>query len=61
MHDNKHSIGNHYEPLVREVGNLEMKQSVEFKIENEAETSPEEEQKYQPSIQDEPSIVHEAV
>ena len=59
MHDNKHSIGNHYEPMVREVGNQEMKQNVEVKIENE-ETSNEEEQKYQPSIEDEPSIVPEA-
>ena len=48
MYNNKHSIGNHYELMVREVQNKEMKQSVEVKIENEEETSEEEEQKYQP-------------
>ena len=58
-HNNKHSIGNHYEPMVREVQNKEMKQSVEVKIENVEETS-EEEQKCQPIIQHEPSILHES-
>ena len=50
MHDNKHSIGNHYEPIVREFENQEMIQSAEVKIENEEETSNQEEQKYQVSI-----------
>ena len=59
-HNNKHSIGNHYEPMVREVQNKEMKQSVEVKIENEEETSEEEEQKCQPIIHHEPSILHES-
>ena len=53
MHNNKHSIRNHNEPMVREVQNQEIKQSVEVKIENEEETSKEEEQKYQPIIQHE--------
>ena len=59
-HNNKHNIGNHYKPIVKRVGNQEMKQNAEVKIENEEETSNQEEQKYQPSIQDEPSMVHEA-
>ena len=43
MHDNKHSIGNHYKPIMRKVDNQEMKQSAEVKIENEEETSNQEE------------------
>ena len=34
-HDNRHSIGNHYEPIVREVGNDEKNPSAEVEIENE--------------------------
>ena len=37
-----------------------MKQSAEVKIENEEETSNQEEQKYEASIKDEPSMVGEA-
>ena len=59
MHNNKHSIGNHYELIIKQVGNQEMKQNAEVKIENEEETSNQEEQKYQPSIQDDPSIKDE--
>ena len=58
-HDNRHSISNHYEPIMREVGNDEKKLSAEVKIENE-ETCNEEEQKYEATIEDEPSMVHEA-
>ena len=52
-HDNRHSIGNHYEPIVREVGN-EKNPSAEVEIENE-ETCNEEEQneeelKYKPTV-----------
>ena len=42
MHDNRHSISNHYEPIIREVGNDKKKLSAEVKIENE-ETCNEEE------------------
>ena len=61
MHDNMHSIGNHYEPIVREVGN-EKNPSAEVEIENEEmcnEEQNEEELKYKPTIEDEQSIVHE--
>ena len=60
-HDNMHSIGNHYEPIVREVGN-EKNPSAEVEIENEEtcnEEQNEEELKYKPTIEDEQSIVHE--
>ena len=62
-HDNRHSIGDHYEPIVREVGNDQKNRSAEVEIENE-ETCNEEEQneeelKYKPTIEDERSIVHE--
>ena len=60
-HDNMHSIGNHYEPIVREVGN-EKNPSAEVEIENEEtcnEEPNEEELKYKPTIEDEQSIVHE--
>ena len=59
MHDNRHSISNHYEPIIREVGNDENKLSAEVKIENE-ETCNEEEQKYKATIEDEQCMVHEA-
>ena len=62
-HDNRHSIGNHYKPIVREVGNDEKNPSVEVEIENEEtineEEQNEEELKYKPTIEDERSIVHE--
>ena len=58
-HDNRHSISDHYEPIITEVGNDEKKLSAEVKIENE-ETCNEEEQKYEATIEDEPSMVHEA-
>ena len=62
-HDNRHSIGNHYEPIVREVGNDEKNPSAEVEIENEEtcnkEEQNEEELKYKPTIEDEQSIVHD--
>ena len=54
------SIGNHYEPILREVGNQEMKQSAEVKIENEEETSNQKEQKFEASTEDKLSMVGEA-
>ena len=56
--DNMHSIGNHYEPIVREVGN-EKNPSAEVEIENEEtcnEEQNEEELKYKPTTEDEQSI-----
>ena len=56
MQDNRHSIGNHYEPIVREVGNDEKNPSAEVEIENEEtcnEEQNEEELKYKPTLEDE--------
>ena len=59
-HDNKHSIGNHYEQLVKQqLGNPKMKPN-EVKIKNEEETSNQKEQKYQQSIPEDESNVYEA-
>ena len=58
-HDNKHSIGNHYEPLVKQqLGNSKMKPN-EVKIKNEEETSNQKQQKYQQSIPEDASSVHD--
>ena len=62
MQDNRHSIGNHYEPIVREVGNDEKIPSAEVEIENEETCNEEqnkEELKYKPTSENERSIVHE--
>ena len=60
-HDNKHSIGNHYEPPVKQqLGNLKLKPN-EVKIKNEEETSKHQKQwKYQQSIPEDASNVYEA-
>ena len=70
-HNNKYSIGNHYEPLIKQqLVNLKMKPN-EVKTKNEEETSNQKQQKYQQSIpedsnvceasvHDDPSMVDEA-
>ena len=46
-HNNKHSIGNHYEPLIKQqLGNPKMKPN-EVKIKSEEETSNQKQKKYQ--------------
>ena len=57
-HDNKHSIGNNYEPLIKQqLGNPKMKPN-EVKVKNEEETS-NQKQKYQQSIPEDASNVYE--
>ena len=57
-HDNKHSIANHYEPLVKQqLGNPKMKPN-EVKIKIGEETSNQKQQKYQQSIPEDASNVY---
>ena len=60
-HNNKHSIDNHYEPLIKQqLGNPKMKPN-EVKIKNkEKKTSNQKQQKYQQSIPEDASNVYEA-